>query len=252
MTRKFIIYSMLMIAMLVTILIFGSGCQKALQLKGVKAVNTRVETTISTTTTGTVEARNQAVLTFNTIGRVEAVLINAGQTVRKNQLLAKLENRELALALENAAKELKRAEELFTEGLTSRSNLDQARNAHEVARANIDKTLIRAPFDGAVTDVNLHVGELSQIPPSPEKPPIRLVDQETRLIKGEIDETDLSRVKPGLQAKAKISAVSSTPLPAIVDRVVPYVNSTKEQERTAEVELGILDNTHLIPVGASA
>jgi len=228
-----------------------SACSSSLQLKAIKAVTTQVETTISTTSTGTVDAQNQAVLNFGTAGRVESILVRAGQAVKKGQLIAKLDNRDAQTSFDNASKELGRAKELFKDGLVSQAGLDDGNKGYEFAKANLDRSEIRAPFDGVISEVNLKVGELSQTGLS-SLPPIRIVDQKPRIVKGDIDEIDLWKVKKGMPARIKIPAMHNQGFAAEVSQIIPYINTSKEQERTAKIELKIVDNDTTIPVGASA
>ena len=230
-----------------------AGCQKAPLVKAVKVTRASVETTISTTTTGTVDAEQQAVLNFGVVGRVDAVHVVTGQTATKGQLLARLENRDVASIYERALAELNRSKKLFSAGLVARATHDEAGKAYDTARANVQKTEIRAPFEGLVTDVNLEPGELSQLQTIPDSPPIRIVDRKPRVIKGDVDEVDLSRIQIGFPARVRIPAVRPESFDARVVRLVPYVNSTKEQERTSRVELTISNSpARPIPVGASA
>ena len=64
-------------------------------LKAVHPARTRVESTITTISSGTVEAEQQAVLGFTTPGRVAQILVHVGDRVDRGQLLARLENTDL-------------------------------------------------------------------------------------------------------------------------------------------------------------
>ncbi len=229
------------------------GCSKKPVLKAARASRTAVETTVTTTSSGTVEADQQAILGFSAPGRVSQVLIHPGERVKKGRLLARLENVDLETISSDAERELKRADELYSSGLVSRVALEEARKNVQIARANRDKSVIRAPFDGVVTEVNLEVGELAQMTSvNPALPPLRLVDLKPRLVKGRIDEVDLAKVHAGSRARIKVPAVGARVFAAVVSRVVPFVNSAKEQDRTSQVELRIPDSDSSIPVGASA
>lgn len=232
--------------------LFVAACQQMAPVKGVRVIESKVESTISTTTTGTVTADQLAVLAFGTVGRVEKLFVKAGATVKKGELLAKLENRDFSSAYETAQKEWKRNQELFKDGLVSKSALDDSEKMFESAKANLDKTEIKAPFDGLITDNNLQVGEQAQATFTSEKPPLRIVDLKPRTIKGEVDEVDLSKVHVGSKARIKIPAIRAESFAAYVDRVVPYISTTKDQDRTAQIELKMTDNDASIPVGASA
>lgn len=244
--NKFILVGLLPIA-------FGAaGCSRELAVKGAKVADASVEQTITTTSTGSVEARQQAVMGFGATGRIERIYVHAGEVVRPGQLLAKLENRDVQSIYETASKEKQRSKELYAAGLVSKAALEETDKAFEIAKANLDRTEIRAPFKGTVTELNLKVGELAQAYSSSEKPPLRLVDLEPRYIKGQIDEVDLSKVRVGSRARIRIPAVKQQAFSAEIERLVPFVNSTKEQERTAQVELKLLEQAPDLPVGASA
>jgi len=228
------------------------GCQKAVPVKTVKTALTQVEQTVSTTTAGTVEAKNQAILVFGSLGRVQEIYVEAGASVTRGQLLAKQENKDIESVFQNARNDRERSLRLFREKLISRANLDEAIRTYEVAKANLDKTEIRAPFNGVITELNLNVGETSQPQSTPDKPPMRIVDQQPRRIEGNIDEVDLPKIKLNAPARIKILAVRPKPYSAVVTRIVPFISTNKEQERTAKVELEITESKALIPVGASA
>lgn len=236
-----------------TLVLSSMACGSGKTLKAMKAVRTSVESSVTTTTSGTVVADQQAILNFGNTGRISKVYVRVGDQVKRGKTLAEIDNEELKTVHEDAKSELKRAEELFKSGLTSRSTLDEAKKNEELARANLDRSVIRAPFDGIIAELNLEQGESTQPTVSAKTPPIRIVDLKPRLVKGDIDELDLSKVKVGSRARIKVQAVRLDPFSAEVQRVVPFVSTVKEQDRTSEVELKILDGKpEEIPVGASA
>lgn len=230
----------------------SSSCSKKEKLKAISATLTRVESTVSTTSSGTVDAEQQAVLGFGNAGRVSRVMVQVGESVMKGSLIAEQENSDLKSIFSEAQKELERTKQLSAEGLVSVAALDQARKAYDVARSNLERSQIVAPFDGMITEQNLQIGELFQVQSTSGKTPVRIVDRKPRRIKGEIDELDLGKIKVGNAAKVKIQAVRTLPFEARVDKVIPFVSTTKEQDRTAQVELVITNSTQIIPVGASA
>jgi HlyD family secretion protein len=235
-----------------------SACAKPIKVKVIDSKRVRVESTVNSTSSGTVEADQQAVLGFSTSGRVSRVHVRPGDTVRKGQLLAELESTDLQTISRDAATELGRARELFSSGLVSKAALDEASKASEVARASLDRAVIRAPFGGLITEVNLEVGELpNSATATAGKAPVRIVDLNPRLIRGSVDETDLAHIKVGAPARIKIPAVRQQPFQGEVTRVVPFVSTIKEQDRTSLVEFKIVESDSkekplILPVGASA
>jgi len=244
---------LLLLILIVALPMASSGCGKPIKLKGAKASLTRVESTVTTTSAGTVEAEQQAILSFAGQGRVSRILTKVGKTARKGEALAELENTDLARIRQDAEREVTRAKELFASGLMARVALDDAQRALEIARMNQERSIIRAPFDGLVTEMNLKLGEAAQISPTGANAPIRLIDQKDRIIKGSIDELDLSRIRLGASARIKILASRPEPYKAEVVRVVPFVSTIKEQDRTSQVEFRLLEKpAQLLPAGASA
>jgi HlyD family secretion protein len=234
------------------------GCSKSVTLKAVQVASVAVESTVTTISSGTVDAQQQAVLGFSAAGRVKRISVRLGDTVKPGALIAQLDNTDLQAVHDEAVRERDRAKQLFDSGLVSRVALDEAAKNYEIARANLDKTVIRAPFEGVVTELNLEAGELYQGGAGATnvgKASVRIVDLKPRIVKGQIDEADIAKVKAGAAARIKILAVRAKPFAARVERVVPYVSTTREQDRTSEIELRITEAPEgpaLIPVGASA
>jgi HlyD family secretion protein len=231
-----------------------TACHQRPKLKGVRAVATTVESTVTTISSGTVTAEQQAVLAFGVVGRVSKIRVHLGDTVTQGQVIAELENSDLQVVADDAVREAQRSKKLFGEGLVSQVALDEAKRASELARVNLDKTMIKAPFAGVITELNLELGESSSVGSAVTKSPVRLVDLKPRIIKGDIDEVDLGKVHVGQKARVRIPAAGPSPFTALVRKVVPYVDTTKEQDRTSQIELTVDDagRKEPVPVGASA
>ncbi len=230
------------------------ACSSKIEVDAIKVTHGTVSQTVSTINSGTIEAKKQAVLAFGTIGRIAKIHVTLGNIVEKGQIIAELENTDLVAVNEEASKEYQRTLELFSNGLVSNAYLDNQKKLKEVARVNLQKTQIVAPFKGMITSLELKVGEFfqnSQVTLS-NKPVVQLIDLDQRLVKGEIDEVDLQKIKIGLDALIKIPALKNQKITAKVSKVVPFVSTAKDQDRTSQIELEILENQTLIPVGASA
>lgn len=248
--KKYSALSLISLALLLT------SCGPKTEIKAIKLASGVVESTVTTTNSGTVEARQQAELAFGTPGRIARIAVSLGDKVKAGTIIAELENSDLKAIYDEASKEFGRAEEFFKSGLVSRANLDSAKRAREVARTNLSKTMIIAPFDGMITALNIKVGEFYQSSAgitSPEKRiDVQIIDLKSRLIKGEVDEVDLQKIQIGQMARVKIPALRNQMINARLTKVVPFVSTVKDQDRTSQIELEIMDNSTLIPVGASA
>jgi len=229
-----------------------SACRKPPVVEVVTAKRSRIEASVSGVTSGTVRAEKVAELAFGTVGRVRELNVELGEQVKVGEILAQVENEDLLSRLSVAREELDRSKRLSRDNAMSRSNLIQAQGAYDAALTAYEKSLIRAPYNGVIAEVNLEVGQLSQITAVIPLAPLRIIDVEPRYVRVEIDEVDLPKVQVGMQARVKILAVRRKPFAAKVRKVVPFVSSVREQDRTSELELSIESEGVLLPAGASA
>lgn len=229
-----------------------AGCKAKPEVSIVSASRGSVEATVTGVNSGTVKAEQIAELAFGAVGRVKEVSVHLGQRVKQGEVLAEIENGDLKSRLNVAEEELDRAKRLSQSQAASRSNVIQAQGTYDAAVTAFEKSLIRAPFDGIVAEQNLEVGQLSQITAVIPLAPIRLVDVQPRYVRVEIDEVDLPKVAVGLPVRIKILAVRREPFAGVVRKVVPYVSTIREQDRTSEIELTVESEGILLPAGASA
>lgn len=132
---------------------------------------------------GQIAAATSSTLSFAVGGTVETVAVSNGDVVSEGQILATIDASTYELALdsarselagaqadfENARVNLDRQKQLFDKGWVAQAALDQARAGFDVAEAqlelarsrvglaqrDLERTRLRAPFDGSVTDLTL-------------------------------------------------------------------------------------------------
>lgn len=233
-------------------LLLPLACSKPPEMKAVKAVRGDVEALVSGVTAGTVKAEREVDLAFGTVGRVKKLSVRIGDRITKDSVLAELENDDLREILDTAIHDYTRSQELLRSKVLATNENDNAKRAFEIAKSSFEKSLIRAPFDGIVTELNLEVGQLSQITAVIPKPLIRLVDTEPRYIRAEFDEADLPKLSPGVPARVRVSAVKREPFIGTIRQIVPYISSVREQDRTVTIDIEVPTGEILLPVGASA
>lgn len=111
------------------------------------------------------------------------------------------------------------------------------------AQANLERTLLRAPFAGIVAEINGELGEF--VTPSPvgvpTLPAVDVVDTSCIYVTAPMDEVDAPRIREGMQARVVLDAFRGVDFPAHVRRVAPYVLDLEKQARTVEVEAEIDD-----------
>ncbi len=118
------------------------------------------------------------------------------------------------------------------------AQIRQAEAALEVARVNLQKTVLRAPFEGVVADVTTEVGEwITPSPPGlPIPPVIVLLDADAIYVSAPMDEVDVAKVHAGQPVRITLDAYPGRSFAGRVTRVAPYVTDVVEQNRTFEIE----------------
>jgi len=112
-----------------------------------------------------------------------------------------------------------------------------------IAREAIERSILRAPFDGVIAEINGELGEF--VTPSPvgvaTPPTIDLIDNSCLYISAPIDEVDAPAVQAGMPAMVTMDAFPDRQFTGFVRRVAPYVLQVEKQARTVEVEVEIDD-----------
>jgi len=177
---------------------------------------------------------------------------------------ARAAEREACLSAEQTERDYVRYQRLAEDEIVSRETLDQleskrdvgvatceaagarvleAESALQVARVELGKTLLRAPFDGVVAEVATEVGEW--VTPSPPALPVpavlELIANSSIYISAPLDEVDLARVRVGLPVRVTMDAYPDRDFPGRVTRVAPYVLDVEEHSRTFEIEVELDD-----------
>jgi len=127
----------------------------------------------------------------------------------------------------------------------ARANVERAQAAIELAAANLNKTVLRAPFDGVVADLKAEVGEwVSPSPPALPIPPVfDVIDPSSIYVSAPLDEVDAGKVHDGQPARVTLDPYPDRSFKGHVTRVAPYVQDIQEQNRTLEVEVDFDDET---------
>jgi len=111
----------------------------------------------------------------------------------------------------------------------------------DAARAALERTQIRAPFEGTVAEINGELGEF--ITPSPvgvpTLPSVDLIDNSCLYVTAPIDEVDAPQIRAGMPARITLDAFPGKSYEGHVRRVAPYVLDVEKQARTVEIEAEI-------------
>ncbi len=194
---------------------------------------------------GTVHPKLRAVIEAKVSGRIERLLVAPGQQVKRGDLLAQLDAREIqakldqALALrEQATRDLERARKLFEQKITSQAEFDTAQARAGVTAGAVTETQtalgytkILAPFNGVIARKLADVGDLA----APGKPIVEMEDPAALRFEADMPEALAQEIKIGDKLPVRVSAVT-TDLEGTVVEMAPVADPSS---RTFLVKLDL-------------
>jgi HlyD family secretion protein len=109
----------------------------------------------------------------------------------------------------------------------------------DLARANLSRSRLVAPFAGVVAKVE---GELNEfVTPSPlgisTPPAVDLIENSCFYVTAPIDEVDAAAVRVGMAARISLDAFRERRFSGTVRRIAPYVLDLEKQARTVAIEV---------------
>jgi len=183
-------------------------------------------------------------------GKADEVCVRADVAAQEARRLIRLQERKLAAdeEVDRATGDAK-ARAAACGAAKDIVKVGQARVS--VAKARLERSILRAPFDGVVAEINGEIGEF--VTPSPigvpTPPTIDLIDSSCLFISAPIDEVDAPAVRAGQTAVITLDAFPKKKFSGFVRRVAPYVRDQEKQARTVEIEAEIDDpeGSNLLP-----
>jgi RND family efflux transporter MFP subunit len=230
------------------------------------------------TLAGTVRPIRDSLIASEVSGRVLERTVENGDEVREGASLIVLDRKRLERDLAEAEAELdevearvaqahrreKRARELLTSEVVPQSLLDDAvaeRAAQEGRKAQVEariasiqddleRSVIRAPFGGVVTEIHTEVGQWLQM----SEPVVRLADFHTIEVTLDAPERYYPHIARGDAAPATLDALPSVTLDGKVFAVVPRAGSAartfpvlvRAPNPGHQVGAGMLARVHLV------
>ncbi|QCX49472.1 efflux RND transporter periplasmic adaptor subunit [Ralstonia pseudosolanacearum] len=227
-----------------------AGCSKE-QPKAPEVRPVRTMTVVSEQAAGTVEfsgdvrPRVESRLGFRVPGKIITRLVDVGATVRKGQVLARLDPTDLALAQQSAqaqlqaaktdrdlaASDLKRFSELFAKGFISAAEQQRHQANYDAAQARYDQAAagyrnqsnqaayatLEADADGVVTSVDAEVGQVV----SAGQPVVRVAQTAEKEVVVGIPEDQVDALRKSPDVRVKLWAAPSRSLPGKVREIAP-------------------------------
>jgi len=208
---------------------------------------------------GTLAARDEATVAAQVSGQIEKLHVDLGDTVTNGQELVSIDTtsyealvRQSAANLaranagaSNAARALQRAQDLQKEKISSPSELDaaiaeagrtqadvkSAEATDAIARLNLERSLVRAPFDGAIAQRLVAVGDYASV----GMPLIRLVKIDPLRLQLEVPERESIAVRPGQDVRLSVEGDTNV-YTGRLGRIAPAV---RQSDRMLQVEADV-------------
>ena len=186
-------------------------------------------------TQGVLEAEQEVDVVARTAGPIVELKVEEGRRVRKDQLLARIDDREMKAQLSVSEVRLgetkqayERAKALTNSGLISQETVDQALASYEAAQGDYERlkiqlqyTEIRAPYSGLIVARYVkfaqNVGVNERL--------FRLSDFDPLLCPIQVPEKELRRLHKGQPARLEVDAWPEETFDARVLRVSPVIDS---------------------------
>ena len=134
----------------------------------------------------------------------------------------------------------------------AKSSTEVSRARLSVARAALERTQLKAPFDGTVAEITGELGEF--VTPSPigvpTPPAVDIIDTSCLYVLAPIDEVDAPEIKAGMPARISLDAYNKKFFNGEVRRIAPYVLDREKQARTVDIEVNFIiekDNMNMLP-----
>jgi len=203
--------------------------------------------------TGSVEAERRADLRAEVSAVVLAVLKENGDPVRRGDLLVRLDQnairdsltaaeasaRAASQAFEQAERQYQRMVKLRETGMVAMQQLEDAetqrnnaqseraaaRTREVTARQQLERTEVRAPFDGIVSDRKVSAGDTASV----GKELMQIIDPTSLRFEGRVSADSIGEVAAGQRVSFRIQGFADTDISGTVTRVNPAANAATRQ-----------------------
>jgi len=207
---------------------------------------------------GYVVAQRKAAVASKGTGRLVYLGVVEGDQIKKDEIIARLEDNDIRAQLEQSKANLKlyeadfketknffnRQKELFSKGLSSEQEFETAEARYNKTLASIDvakaqvtaaevaleNTLIRAPFDGTVLTKNADVGEI--VSPfgasiNSRAAVVTMADMKSLQVEADVSESNIEKIILNQECEIVLDAYPEKSYPGFVAKIVPTADRSK-------------------------
>ncbi len=266
---KKIIYWIVGVAALVLVIVFVvlPFFTRPVEVKVSTAIITSAsESNAILNASGYVVAQRKAAVASKGMGRLVFLGVVEGDKVKKDQIIARLEDNDIKAQLDqmkanlrfaeadakDAENQYNRTKKLFLSSAVTQSEVETAEARFQRAKASIDiakaqvagaevsleNTIIRAPFDGTVLTKNADVGEVvapMAASTASKAAVVTIADMSSLQVEADVSESNIEKIKMNQPCEIVLDAYQERKYEAYIAKIVPTADRSKA---TVMVKIG--------------
>jgi RND family efflux transporter MFP subunit len=203
--------------------------------------------------------KQQVIVTYPASERVTSVMVKAGDLVKANQQLVKIDTSQQDAAIQQAQSDMQAALNYLysVSSVGTANNIAQAQQSYQIARDRYNAVVAQAsspmyhngtlisPMSGVVTRVNVDAGEVT----TANTPLLTIMDESTEIVHIDVPLAELGQLHLGQKAQVTPAALADLSLPGTVSNIIPRADP---QTDTFEVWVSVNNPKDLLLPGMSA
>ena len=210
------------------------------------------------------EAEAEAEVVAKVSGVVKQIFMEEGYSVKAGQMLAKLDDEQYRLELnqaqsilEKTSSEFERNESLFRNKIVSQESYEKTKSeyntqkaAFDLAKLRLDYTEIKAPISGVVSRRFIKVGNMVKV----DQPTFQVTDFDPLLSVLHVPEKEMSKLQVGYPAKLTADALPGSEFKGKISRISPIVDAgtgtfkvtVEVNDRTCKLKPGMFTRVEIV------
>lgn len=202
---------------------------------------------------GSVDTKENIVVQPEFSGTLTALYVKAGQRVTKGQILGKIDDAGMGQQLANIENQCALAKTTFErqknlwdkkigseiQFLQAQAQMISAQKSVAQMKAQVAKTVVRAPFSGTIDEVFVERGEV--VAPNPQGL-MRIVNLSNMYVSTTVPETYIGKLKPGTEVAVFLTSLGKT-YKGKVRQVANYINPNN---RSFGIEVSVPNPDNLL------
>ncbi len=265
-----VIVTLVLIALVFVYFIFLRDKTPEIAVRQVQLQNRTVTKTVSNS--GFIKSNNDADLSFQTLGKIQKIYVNEGDTVEKGKLLAQLDNQSLVQTV-NAYRDARdialRTRDLFVHDMYSNikslggeteyniklrqynEQVDQAESNYLAQQALLRNTYIYAPFSGTILDITKTEGETA----TASEMIVKLADLDNIVFEIMVDQEDYGMLKNDQEVEITLDSYGNKKFKGNIVDLPKYIQNNEssfavkirvEQEDNYNMLLGMKGDAYVV------